>query len=55
MDAAKHTLAKYLMELSIVDYDMVHYHPSEIAASALCLSMKVLGDSEWVSSTLYPS
>lgn len=47
VDATKHTLAKYLMELTIVDYEMVHYHPSEIAASALCLSMKVLDETTW--------
>lgn len=48
VDASKHTLAKYLMELTIVDYDLVHTHPSEIAAAALCLSMKVLdGKTNW--------
>lgn len=47
VDATKHTLAKYLMELTIVDYEMVHYHPSEIAAAALCLSMKVLDHTTW--------
>lgn len=48
MDATTHTLAKYIMELSLVDYGMVHYHPSEIAAAALYLSMKVLDtDAEW--------
>ncbi|XP_078007367.1 G2/mitotic-specific cyclin-B2 isoform X5 [Phascolarctos cinereus] len=46
-DAEQHTLAKYLMELTIVDYDMVHYHPSEIAAAASCLSQKVLGQGKW--------
>lgn len=44
-------MAKYLMELTIVDYDLVHQPPSLIAAAALCLSMRVLDDSEWVSST----
>uniref|UniRef100_A0A8C3KFT2 Cyclin B1 n=1 Tax=Calidris pygmaea TaxID=425635 RepID=A0A8C3KFT2_9CHAR len=34
----QHTLAKYLMELSIVDYDMVHFPPSKTAAAASCLS-----------------
>uniref|UniRef100_A0A8C9SHX2 Cyclin B2 n=1 Tax=Scleropages formosus TaxID=113540 RepID=A0A8C9SHX2_SCLFO len=34
-NAEKHTLAKYLMELTLVDYNMVHYNPSEIAAAAL--------------------
>lgn len=47
VDATKHTLAKYLMELTIVDYDMAHLNPSEVAAAALCLSMKTLDDSAW--------
>nr|ADP06655.1 cyclin B [Haliotis diversicolor supertexta] len=47
VDAMKHTLAKYLMELTIVEYDMVQYLPSQIAAAALCLSMKVLDSSQW--------
>jgi len=47
VDAHKHTLAKYLMELTIVDYDSVHLNPSIVAASALCLSMKLLDNSDW--------
>ncbi|NXU44840.1 CCNB2 protein, partial [Drymodes brunneopygia] len=46
-DAKQHTLAKYLMELTLIDYDMVHHRPSEIAAAALCLSQKILGHSKW--------
>ncbi|NXI54271.1 CCNB2 protein, partial [Chloroceryle aenea] len=46
-DAKQHTLAKYLMELTLIDYDMVHYRPSEIAAAALCLSQKILGHGNW--------
>ncbi|XP_072113915.1 G2/mitotic-specific cyclin-B1 [Mobula birostris] len=42
-----HTLAKYLMELTIVDYEMMHYPPSQIAAGAFCLSQKVLNAGEW--------
>lgn len=47
VDANKHTLAKYFMELTIVEYDMVQYLPSQIAAAALCLSMKLLDNSKW--------
>ena len=45
----KHTLAKYLMELTTVDYDMIHIYPSQIAAAALCLSMRILDNASWVS------
>lgn len=47
VDASKHTMAKYLMELTIIEYDMVQYYPSEIAAAALCLSMKLLDGTKW--------
>uniref|UniRef100_A0A8B9J3J2 Cyclin B2 n=1 Tax=Amazona collaria TaxID=241587 RepID=A0A8B9J3J2_9PSIT len=46
-DVKQHTLAKYLMELTLIDYDMVHHRPSEIAAAALCLSQKLLGNNKW--------
>ncbi|XP_053144201.1 G2/mitotic-specific cyclin-B1 [Hemicordylus capensis] len=46
-DVQQHTLAKYLMELALVDYEMVHYPPSQIAAAAYCLSTKVLDEGEW--------
>ena len=44
----KHTLAKYLMEVTITEYDMVQYLPSKIAAAALCLSIRLIDDSKWV-------
>ncbi|XP_040195751.1 G2/mitotic-specific cyclin-B1 isoform X1 [Rana temporaria] len=47
VDAALHTLAKYLIELSMVDYEMVHFPPSQVAAAAFCLSQKVLDGGEW--------
>ncbi|XP_042306064.1 G2/mitotic-specific cyclin-B1 isoform X2 [Sceloporus undulatus] len=46
-DIQQHMLAKYLMELSLLDYEMVHYPPSQIAAAAFCLSSKVLEEGEW--------
>ena len=50
MDGQKHTLAKYLMELTLPEYSFVKYDPSEIAAAALCIATKILDQStEWVS------
>ena len=54
VDANTHTLAKYLMELTIVEYDLAEKNPSEIAAASLCLAMKLNCETpEWVSSHLY--
>lgn len=37
------------MELTLLDYGMVHYRPSEVAAAALCLSQLLLDGLPWVS------
>jgi len=47
VDATKHTLAKYLMELTMVEYDMAQLKPSHIAAASLYLSIAVLGGAKW--------
>jgi cyclin B len=47
VDAEHHNLAKYLLELSLVDYDMCHVPPSKVAAAALYLSMQVIKKIEW--------
>ncbi|KFZ56531.1 G2/mitotic-specific cyclin-B1, partial [Podiceps cristatus] len=47
VDLEQHMLAKYLMELSLVDYDMVHFLPSKTAAAASCLAMKLLNGCDW--------
>lgn len=39
----------------LLDYDMVHYHPSETAAAALCLSQLVLDGQKWVSLLAFSS
>lgn len=50
VDAQKHTLAKYLMELTLPEFGFVKFDPSEIAAAALYLSMQLIEpDVEWVS------
>ncbi|XP_075711322.1 G2/mitotic-specific cyclin-B2-like [Rhinoderma darwinii] len=45
--AEQHILAKYFMELTLIDYDMVHYQPSIVAAASLCLTQKVLNWGSW--------
>ncbi|XP_029371514.1 G2/mitotic-specific cyclin-B1 [Echeneis naucrates] len=45
--AEQHTLAKYLLELTMVDYDMVHFPPSMVASAALALTLKILDAGEW--------
>lgn len=47
VDVEQHTLAKYLMELTMLDYDMVHFPPPQIAAGAFCLALKILDNGEW--------
>ncbi|XP_013773123.1 G2/mitotic-specific cyclin-B-like [Limulus polyphemus] len=54
-DAMMHTLAKYLMELSLPEYNMVHIAPSKLAAAALCLAMKLLDEASWTSTLVYYS
>ena len=45
-----HTMAKFLMELCLQDYPMLQYLPSQQAAAALYLSIKIFDDSliQWV-------
>lgn len=54
-DAAIHTLAKYLMELTLPNYSMVGYLPSEIASSALYLSLDILEAGEWNATIIHYS
>merc|ERR1719461_339089 len=42
VDALTHTMAKYIMELTLVEYKMAHWKPSLVAAAALALSLTVL-------------
>ncbi|XP_076016111.1 G2/mitotic-specific cyclin-B1 [Genypterus blacodes] len=45
--AEQHTMAKYLLELTMVDYEMVHYPPSMLASAALALTLKILEVGDW--------
>jgi hypothetical protein len=37
-----HHLAKYFVDLSLIEYSMSHYRPSELSAAAICLSLYLL-------------
>ena len=47
-DAETHTLAKYLLEISLLDYDMCPFTYSRQAAASLYLSREVFGQQPWV-------
>jgi len=42
VEAVTHTLAKYIMELSLSDYSLAGEPPSRLAASALALAVRIL-------------
>jgi len=42
VEAITHTLAKYIMELSLVEYTLVSEPPSRLAAASLALSIRLL-------------
>lgn len=42
VDATAHTMAKYVMELTLLEHDLVHILPSEIAAASLAFALKTL-------------
>ncbi|TRY91871.1 hypothetical protein DNTS_017671 [Danionella cerebrum] len=45
--AEQHTLAKYFLELTMVDYDMVHFPPSQLACAAYALTLRVFNCGDW--------
>lgn len=47
-DVQTRTLAKYLMEITLLDNRFLNYVPSEIAAASLYLSRKMLKRGGWV-------
>ena len=42
VDVLQHTVAKYLIEMSLLEYDMAHVPPSLMAAAALFLSLRLV-------------
>ncbi|KAL6463696.1 hypothetical protein MHYP_G00280870 [Metynnis hypsauchen] len=51
--AEQHTLAKYFVELTMVDYDVVHFPPSQVASAAFALMLKVFNCGEWTPTLQY--
>ncbi|ESO02125.1 hypothetical protein HELRODRAFT_106476 [Helobdella robusta] len=55
VEGETHNLAKYFMEMILVEYDMVHYPPSKIAAAALLLSKLTIEGTPWTASLVHYS
>jgi len=49
---AHRDLAQYLLELTLVDYKMIKYSPSHLAAAAVLLSNKLLRRPSWTSAAV---
>ncbi|KAG0280087.1 G2/mitotic-specific cyclin [Linnemannia exigua] len=46
-DIHSRTVAKYLMEVPLLDHQFLQHPPSRISAAALCLARKMMGHEEW--------
>lgn len=47
VEGRQHVLAKYFLELALIDYDLMSFMPSIVAAAALKLSIKIIGNQSW--------
>ncbi|KAI5808697.1 cyclin-like protein [Peziza echinospora] len=54
-DIHTRTVAKYLMEISLVDYKLMEYLPSQIAAASMYLSRMILRRGPWDSALIHYS
>jgi hypothetical protein len=51
-DSRIHTMAKYLMELSLIEYDCSHWKPSLLAATSLYLTLQLIAENPAWNETL---
>merc|ERR1712200_308142 len=55
VDVLQHTVAKYLIEMSLLEYDMAHFPPSLMAAASLFLSLRLLEPNANLTNTWTPT
>jgi len=55
VDVLQHTVAKYLIEISLLEYDIAHIPPSTMAAAALFLSLRLLEPQTSLATTWSPT
>ncbi|XP_018009965.1 G2/mitotic-specific cyclin-B [Hyalella azteca] len=55
VDGTQHTLAKYLIELCLTEYNMCHFKASQLGAAALFLTLKLTCDDQWSDTLTYYS
>jgi len=55
VDVLQHTVAKYLVEISLLEYDIAHFPPSLMAAAALFLSLRILEPNATLSTVWTPT
>lgn len=55
-DTVIHNIAKYLMELCLMEYQCAHWNPSLVAATALYISLKIVDSAnKWTDTLVYYS
>lgn len=42
------TLARYILELSLMEYELIVERDSRVAAAALVIAMRMMEEGEWV-------
>ena len=47
------TLARYILELSLMEYNVLHEADSKLAAAVLYLAFKMKQSGDWVSDDLF--
>jgi len=55
VDVLQHTVAKYLVEISLLEYELAHYPPSLMAAASLFLSLRILEPNATIATVWTPT